>query len=77
MGVKEKMDEMRVEFGVKESSKKKLVGITWAGRVEKMVDYKLAKRADAQKVGGKWKTEIAMGDCIKSDIDRVGEEWKK
>ena len=23
------------------------------------------------------KTEIAMGDCIKSDIERVGEEWKK
>ena len=23
------------------------------------------------------KTEIAMGDCVKSDIKRVGEEWKK
>ena len=23
------------------------------------------------------KTEIAMGDCIKSDLERVGEEWKK
>ena len=31
-----KMDEMRVEVGVKESSKKKLVRSTWAGRVEKM-----------------------------------------
>ena len=23
------------------------------------------------------KTEIAMGDCNKSDLERVGEEWKK
>ena len=22
------------------------------------------------------KTEITMGDCVKSDIERVGEEWK-
>ncbi len=25
----------------------------------------------------KRKTEIAMGDCIKSDLERVGEEWGK
>ena len=29
------MDEMGVEVGVKESSKKKLVRSTWAGHVEK------------------------------------------
>ena len=29
---------MRVEVGVKESSKKKLVRSTWAGRVDKMTD---------------------------------------
>ena len=23
------------------------------------------------------KTEIAMGNCIKNDIERVGEEWKQ
>ena len=23
------------------------------------------------------KTEIAMGDCTISDLERVGEEWKK
>ena len=23
------------------------------------------------------KTEIAMGDCIISDLERVGEEWEK
>ena len=31
----EKMDEMRVEVGVKESSKKKLMRSTWAGQEEK------------------------------------------
>ena len=46
---------MRVEVGVKESSKKKLVRITWVGHVEKIGDEKLAKRADAQKVEGKWR----------------------
>ena len=44
---------MRVEVGVKKSSKKKLVRSTWVGRVEQMGDEKLVKRADAQKVEGK------------------------
>ena len=45
----------------------------------KMEDEKLAKRADAQKVEGEWgarKTEVATGDCVKSDLTRVGDEWK-
>ena len=61
---------------MKERSKKKLARSIWADHVDKMGDEKLAKRADAQKVEGKWKTGIAMGDCIKSDLERVGEEWK-
>ena len=32
---KRRMDEMRVEVGVKDSSKKKLVRSTWAGHIEK------------------------------------------
>ena len=24
----------------------------------------------------KWKTEIAIGGCTKSDLERVGEEWE-
>ena len=36
---------MRVEIGVKESVKKKLVRSTRASRVERMGDEKLAKRA--------------------------------
>ena len=47
------MDEMRVEVGVNESSKKKLVRSTWAGHVPNNGDEKLAKRA--QKVQGKWR----------------------
>ena len=47
---------MRMEVGVKENSKKKLVRSTWAGHMEKKLgDEKLAKRADAQKVEGKWR----------------------
>ena len=45
---------------------------------EKMGDEKLAKRADAQKVegdGGK-EERNCDGVWIKSDLERVGEEWK-
>ena len=35
------MNEMRVEVGVKESSKKKLVRSTWAGHVAKMGDEEI------------------------------------
>ena len=44
-----------MEVGVKESSKKKLVRDTRAGHVDKMGNEKLAERADAQKVEGKWR----------------------
>ena len=40
---------------MKESSKRKLLRSTWAGHVDKMADENLAKRADAQKVEGKWR----------------------
>ena len=40
---------------MKESSKKKLVRSTRADHVERMGDEKLAKRADVQKVDGKWR----------------------
>ena len=52
---KRRMYELRVEVGVKESFKKKLVRsrLTWAGHVERMGDEKLAKKADVQAVKGK------------------------
>ena len=46
-----------MEVGVTERSHKKLVRSTWADYVEKMGDEKLAKRADAQKVEGRWRRE--------------------
>ena len=46
---------MRVDVGANESSKKKLVRTTWAGHVENMGDDKMATRANAQKVEGKWR----------------------
>ena len=39
--------------------------------MKKMRDEILAK-----KVEGKWKTGIAMGDCIKNSPEGVSEEWK-
>ena len=40
----------------------------------KMGDEKLAKRADTQKVEGKWRQgRRPKLRCIKSDIERVGE----
>ena len=56
----------------------KLVRSTWAGHIEQMRDEKLAE-SRCPESGGEMesrKTEIAMGDCIKTDIERVGEEWK-
>jgi len=44
-----------VEVGMNERSKEKLARSTWAGHVENMGDEKLAKRADAQNVDGKWR----------------------
>ena len=46
---KRRMDDMRVEIGVKESVKKKFVRSTWAGHEDRMGNEKLVKRADAQK----------------------------
>ena len=59
MGVKtadkRRMDELRVDVGVKESYKEKLMRsrLKWARHVESMGDEELAERADAQKVEGK------------------------
>ena len=45
---------MRVEVGVKESSKKKLVRSILVGHVEKMGDENLTE-SNTQKVEGKWR----------------------
>ena len=65
---------------MKESSKMVMVRSTWAGHVEKMGHHKNSKESrcpeSAGDMEGRKKTEIAMGDCIESDLERVGEEWK-
>ena len=67
---------MRMKVGMKENSKKKLVRTTWTGDVEQMADEKLAKRADSQKVEMR-KIRNFDGDCIRNDLERMGEEFKK
>ena len=59
-----------------ESSKKKLVRSIWA---EKKGDEKLAESrcTESGRELEARKTEIAMGNCIKNYLERVGEEWKK
>ena len=56
------MDDLRVEVGVKESYKKKLVRsrLKWAGHVEIMEGEKLAKRESGEKMEG-MKIENEMG----------------
>ena len=68
----------KLEVRVNESSKKELPRSTRACHVEKRRKNG-QKRAEAQNVEGKCKrgrTEIAIGDCIKSELERVGEEWE-
>ena len=84
MGVKRadkrRVDELRVEVGVKDSFKKKLVRsrLTRAGHVERRGDEKLTKRTDAQKMDGEGGEEDRNcdGDCIKRDVERMGEECR-
>ena len=69
-----------MEDEVKSSSKRNLVSSTSAGHVEKMGDEKRAKRSDTQKVvrnGGEEDDRNCDGVWIKSDLERVGEEWRK
>ena len=56
------MGELRMEDGVMERFKNKLVssGLKWAGHVERMRGEKLANWHKDQ-MPRKWKTKIAMG----------------
>ena len=56
------LDELRVEVGMKERFKTKLVRsmLKWAGHEERMGVEKLAKRSEAQKVWKARKIEDAM-----------------
>ena len=74
---KKRMGEIKVEFGLKESLKNKLVmnRLTQAGHVERMTDEKLAKSRCQESAREKEarNTKTDMGDCIKSDLDKVAE----
>ena len=68
--------QQRVEFGVKESFKKKLVRsrLKWARHVERMRDGKMAESRCPER-GGKTEARKAE-DCVKRDLERVGGEWR-
>ena len=68
------MDELRVEFGVKEVFKKKLARsrLTWACHAERMGDEKTDNyRANAQKCRGKEGKEKNGGKV--QQIERIGD----
>ena len=75
------MAELTVEGGVKESFKKKLgrSRLKLTGHLERMGDRKMVKRANAQKVEGKGRRgrpRMRWEDCVKRELERVGEEWR-
>ena len=72
---KRRLDELRVEVGMNESFKKTLMrsGLTWAGHLERMGDENCQREEEREER----KTEIAMGDWIKKDLEKVREEWRK
>ena len=45
--------------------------------MERMGDEKVGKKADTHKVEGNGGEENRNSDCIKSDLERVEEEWRK
>ena len=77
VGVRRRMEELRVEVGVKESFKNKLARsrLKWVGHGERMGDEILAIKD--QKVKGKrWqgRLRIRWENCVKRDLERVGGE---
>ena len=68
-----------MEVGVKESSKKKLVRSTWAGHVEKwhMKNWQREQMPRKWRGNGGEEDRNYDGDCIESDLERVGEECNK
>ena len=73
------MDEMKVALGVRDSSKKYLMRSTWTGHVEQWE----MKNWQREQMPRKWKgnegEEDQNGDvdCINSDLERVGDEWRQ
>ena len=52
----------------------------WDGVKESAKNKKTGKEGRWPECGGEMearKTEIAMGDCVMSDLERVGKEWEK
>ena len=75
---KRRMDELRVEVGLEESSIKKLMRcrLKWAIYFERMGDGKLAKRLDAQKEEGKGGEEDQECDG-RTVLREIWKEWEE
>ena len=74
------MNEMRVEVGQKESSNKKLVKSThigWSCRKMQMKNRQREQMPRKWTENGGEEDRNCEGDCIKSNLERVGEELNK
>ena len=73
------MDDLRVEVGVAENFKKKLVRsrLKWIENVERMGYEKLTKRADVLKMERRQKrSTVRWEDCVRIVLERLGGEWR-
>ena len=68
---------MRVWDGVKESSKKKLVHGLVMWTKQKMTNWQREQVPRKWKENGGDEERNCDGDSLKSDLERVGEEWGK
>ena len=76
-GDKRRMDELRMEVGVKENVKKKLVRsrLKWAGHMERITNNKLQR--DQLPTNCREKdARMRWEDWVKRDVERVGGEWR-
>ena len=72
---KRRIDELRVEVGVRGILKKKLVNsrFKWAGHIERMRDGKLDE-IECPEIGGKWR--LGRPRIRWEDNERMGGEWR-
>ena len=68
---------MRVRDGENESSKNKLHGLVMWTKIGRWQTGEESRCPESGKEMMARKSEIAMRDYVKSDLEKIGEEWKR
>ena len=65
-------DELKVEVGMNENLKKKLVrsSLKWAGHRDEKIGEKVEGKRRRDRPRMRWE------DCVKRDLERMGGEWR-